>query len=277
MPRKSNNFYDVVSAAVEDMTRSGFDSQSRILEWEKKLRDAAASLMRPQAQMEAMLRNALADVYSKMLKKGKLFKYHPGVSRFTIERLQPQMRAELDRRIVASANLIRLNREKSIQTTLQRFSGWATSIPKGGSEANKKSDTTKDIRKALVRLPFEERRVLIDQGHKLTAAINEIVAKDANALALIWHSHWRQSGYNYRPDHKERDQRVYAIRPNWALDKGLMKAGPAGYYDKVTSVGEEPFCRCYAQYIYNLRDLPADMLTQKGASELARVRKELAA
>ena len=118
--------------------------------------------------------------------------------------------------------------------------------------------------------------MLIDQGHKLRASISEVVAVGGNALAGVWHSHWRQPGYDYRVDHKERDQEVYLLRNTWALNEGLIKPGPAGYYDQVTSVGEEPFCRCYMTWLYNLRDLPANMLTKKGQDKLALARKALA-
>jgi len=50
------------------------------------------------------------------------------------------------------------------------------------------------------------------------------------AIALIWHSNWRQAGYDYREDHKERDLEIYTLRPNWALERGFMKASPAGLY-----------------------------------------------
>jgi len=48
-----------------------------------------------------------------------------------------------------------------------------------------------------------------------------------------------------------------------------MKAGPAGYLDEITQPGEEPFCRCFVRYIYNIRNLPDDMLTQKGKSYIS--------
>ena len=93
---------------------------------------------------------------------------------------------------------------------------------------------------------------------------------------MIWHSKWRQQNYDYREDHKERDLKVYAIRDNWAITKGLMKAGPAGFYDDITKVAEEVFCQCYAKFIYNIRSLPVDMLTAKGKAALADARAALA-
>ena len=109
-----------------------------------------------------------------------------------------------------------------------------------------------------------------------TQPFQEIRAEGGGALAMVWHSRWRVAGYDYREDHKERDRQVYAIRGNWALQKGLMRKGPAGYADEITKPAEEVFCQCTGQWLYSLRALPRDMLTDKGIEELARVRKQLA-
>jgi hypothetical protein len=53
-----------------------------------------------------------------------------------------------------------------------------------------------------------------------------------------------------------------------------MKA-PNGYTDEIEQPGEFVYCRCYYQWIYALRDLPRDMLTQRGIDELQRVRREI--
>lgn len=235
-------FQRVITEAVADLEVHGYDSQQRLEFWLGEIRRAAIEAMTPPHLLEKALNETLLSIYRRLIENGQIVQLHPGVARFTIERVRPQLRAALDRRIMASANLIKLNREQAIAKTVQRFSGWATSIPAGGSEAVERREVKKDIRKALAQLPFEERRVLIDQGHKLRASLSEILAVDGGAVALIWRSHWRQAGYNYRVDHKERDGKVYTLRGNWAIERGLMKAGPAGYYDDITAVGEEIFC-----------------------------------
>jgi hypothetical protein len=270
------SFYDVISAAVKDITEHGFDTAGRLDYWTMQLRAAAERATTPLWRMEEMLRAGLGTIYRRLVERGEVASYHPGIARFTLQRIAPKLRTELDRRILASANLIKLNRQQAIDKTLQRFQGWSTSIPVGGSDATKRRETGKEIRKALASLPFEERRVLIDQGHKLVASINAVVAQEGGALALTWRSHWRQAGYDYREDHKDRDGKVYAIRGSWALERGLMKAGPAGYYGDITAVGEEVYCRCWAEYIYSLSSLPPEMLTKKGAEELAKARSAAA-
>jgi hypothetical protein len=98
------------------------------------------------------------------------------------------------------------------------------------------------------------------------------VAEQGGAIAYRWRSHWRRAGYDFRKDHKERDNEIYLIRNSWAKDQGLIKAGSAGYYDEITSAAQEPFCQCYVVAIYALRELPEDMLTEKGKKLLEETR-----
>jgi hypothetical protein len=79
--------------------------------------------------------------------------------------VKPKLHAELQRRIMSAANLIRLNRADMMNRTLQRFSGWATSVPAGGSKVTDTMEVKNSVSKALKNLPFTERRVMIDQEH----------------------------------------------------------------------------------------------------------------
>ena len=265
-------FQQILTAAVNDIARYGFDSVERVKFWTQQIEDAARRQSRTTVQIENDVKRALQAIYRTQVERGAILKKHPGVPAYRLTQVQPKLHAELSRRIYASADLIKLNREQAIADTIKRFQGWATSIPAGGSDNVDKRDEKVAIHKSITSMTFLERRVVIDQGHKFVASLNNLVAVDNGAIALIWHSHWREANYNYREDHKERDGLYYLLRDNWAQQKGLVKPGPAGYYDEVTAVGEEVYCRCFAQYVYSLRKLPEDMLTAKGKSELERVR-----
>lgn len=266
-----------ITAAVADLTEHGFDSEERVERWMKQIKAAADRSLTPQFKLDKLLRETMAAMYRRLVDNGGALRWHGGVSAFTLEQVKPKLRDELARRIMTSASLIKLNREQSIAKTLQRFQGWATSVPVGGSKTTDKPEVKYDIGKSLKQLPFEERRVIIDQGHKLTASINDVIAKDGGAIAMRWHSHWREANYNYRKDHKERDTAVYLIRDSWAHKKGLVKPGPAGYLDQITQPAEEPFCRCFGSYIYSPRKLPEDMVTQKGRDEMEAAKAKAAA
>jgi hypothetical protein len=270
-------FFETVTAAIKDFEENGFDSLERLQYWTDRIRQAAIESLTPEHVLRETLNRTLQSVYKRLIDDGQILKTHAGVSRFTVDRLKPALRSELDRRMMVSRNLIKLNREQMVDKTVQRFSGWASSVPAGGSRAIETKDVKENIRKALTSLPFEERRCVIDQSAKFVSSLNDIIATDGGAIAGRWHSQWRRPGYQYRKDHKERDQKVYAVRGNWALEKGLMKPGPAGYTDEITKPCEEVYCSCSYVYLYNIRDLPDDMVTAKGRASLAEARAKIEA
>jgi hypothetical protein len=272
---RPKTFNEIVAEAVEDVAEHGFD-EARLERWQEKIRKAAERALPSEKDMDKMLRESLVATYKRLIENGDIARTHQGVSIFTYKKLKPQLKAELDKRIMASTRLIKLNRKAAVDRTLARFVGWTSSVPKAGTDTVNKKDQRDDLKKAMQRLPYVERRLLIDQGHKLVASLDQVIANDAGAIAVIWHSRWRQKNYDYREDHKERDLKCWAIRGNWASEKGLMKAGPNGYYDTITQVAEEIFCRCFLTFVYSISDLPEDMLTAKGKAALAEVRAKMA-
>lgn len=263
-------FTRTVREAVKFFLRNGYTSRQELEQWQAIIRQAAES--ETDDDYMSMVSDRLRKAYDLQVSKAGALERHKGLSRFTLNYMEPKLRSELDRRILASADLIKLNRTAAINKTVQRFSGWATSIPVqdyvgGGLSPSSRSGVNYNcdhIQKSAQQVDYEARRVMIDQSHKLIANIDNIIATSNNAIAAEWHSHWRQAGYDYREDHKERDKLVYLIPGNWAQKNGYVKAGPAGYLDEITQPGEEVFCRCYVTYLYNLRSIPEDMLTQKG-------------
>ena len=236
------SFYTVLTQAVVEITKYGYDSVDRIQYWLMRLRDAAIRSLLPSSFVERTIKATLQAIFTSKVERAGLLKLHPGVERFTIEQVKSRLLAELDRAIHANTSMIKLNRDEAVETTLRRFAGWATSVPAGGSDVVDKQEVKAKIKKPLQALSFQERRVSIDQAHKFTSSLSSIIAMDGNAIAAKWHSNWRQLNYNYREDHKERDEKVYAIRDNWAMKEGLMKAGPNGYTDQITQPAEEVYC-----------------------------------
>jgi hypothetical protein len=265
-------FYQALTAAIGDMSAHGYDSTERLRYWTAILREAANRSLVPEHVLEEQLNRFFSTTYRRLVDQGQILRHHPGVSRFTLEKLKPHLRPALDRARIASRDLIKLNRAKMIEDVDRKFTGWATSLPTGGTASVDTKDVKDGIRKPLASLPFTERRVHIDQGHKFVANLNNILAKDGGALAAIWHSHWRQRNYNFRKDHKERDEQIYIVRGNWAMERGLIRAVGHLFTDEITMPGEEVYCRCHYEYIYSLQDLPEDMLTKLGQDELRRAK-----
>lgn len=269
------SLFTTITKIVSQIEREGYDSDVQLKLWMDTIKSEAVSAMMPESQMRDLLQRSMTTIYDRIINGNQALKHHKGINKFTISMVRPELRNELERRIVASADLIRLNRDEAIQKTLKRFVGWATSIPAGGEVIDSKNDVKMGVVKALKQLPFIERRVLIDQGHKLTASLNNIIAVGGGAIAVVWHSHWRQMNYNYREDHRERDQHTYLLRNTWATQGGLVKPDSVGYYEDITAFGQEVNCRCYGEYLYNLRDIPLELITKKGHESLTQARRVL--
>lgn len=69
---------------------------------------------------------------------------------------------------------------------------------------------------------------------------------------------------DYREAHKKLDGQVLLIPGSRAVEQGYVKKTGATYTDQVEAPGQEIFCRCYGTYLYDLADLPEDLLTAKG-------------
>ena len=126
-------FNEILTEAVSFFEEKGYVSDEDLALWTDRLRSASDREMGNEKQMIDVVTRSLRASYDRDITRGAILKTNPAVSRMTLARVKPSLRAELDRRIMASASLIKLNRHESKETTLRRFSGWATSIPPGGS------------------------------------------------------------------------------------------------------------------------------------------------
>jgi hypothetical protein len=261
-------FSQVVSAAVADLEIHGFDSADRLARWQREIDIAAQREAKSDAWIDERLKDHLTRIYASKIERGGILANHP-IKMFKLEQIKPKLRKELDRRIIASAQLIKLNREEMILRTLRRFNGWATSLPTGGSEAIDKREVAGEIKKGLKQLPFEERRVMIDQAAKFKASLEAIVAQDGGAIAAEWESR-HSAGYDNRKEHLARDKHIYLIRDSWALKDGLIKLAGHQYTDEIDQPAELPYCSCEWVYLYNLRDMPSECITEKGRAAMAK-------
>lgn len=264
-----SDYDDILTAAMEDIAEHGYDSQDRVFYWAEALKKAALNVMMSDAEVSHDIRERLLGVFGRAVVNGDILKYHPGVTPFTLQQMRPELHAELQRRIHASVDLIKLNREQAIERTMRRFQGWATSVPVGGSRTVDKRAEKKTIRKSMTQLSFQERRVAIDQGAKLFSAINTTVAVNSGAIGGVWQSHKNQKGYNGRKEHNARDGKFFLVRDSWAIKSGLVKKAKYSYTDEIEQPGEFVFCRCSWQYLYSLRSVPKECLTKKGETFLA--------
>jgi hypothetical protein len=116
------------------------------------------------------------------------------------------------------------------------------------------------------------------EEQRFPASLQRTFDLEGHPMAGIWRYSTldEQGGFRNAYSHKDRADLVYAVPGHWAIDKGLMPAGPAGFIDETVQPGEELDCMCRFQWLYNLRDMPPDMRTANGDAELERVRQLLA-
>jgi hypothetical protein len=263
-------FSEVLTAAVAEMSRAGYQSEAQVQGWLQRIRYAAQAEMISDAGVLEQMRMAMGAVYQRETARG-FSETNPGVGRFTVQMLTPRMQAEMERRVRASADLIKLNKQEAVERTLSRFQGWCTSIPKGGSDVVDKRAIKAELAKPTREVRYQARRVSIDQGAKLTSALSEIVAQASGAIAGKWRHIAPRAGYQPRRAHVERNGLFYAVRGCWAIEQGLMKA-VWGYTDEITAPAEEVFCSCKYVWISTLANLPDEMLTVRGREYLVAQR-----
>ena len=269
-------YYETITAAVNFFAEHGYTSETDVDYWAEEIRKAAERSLKSEAEIERMVRDAMAAVFHRQVTNGGVLRLNPGVTPYTLERVKPELHAELSRRVAASINLIKLKRPEAIAKTQARFRGWATSIPPGGSETVKKTEEKQEFRKALAQLPYSERRVVLDQNQKLFNSINDTVATNGGAIGGFWQSHKGQIGYDGRPLHNARDGKFFILRDSWAHQNGLVKPNSNGYTDSVEQPGQWIFCKCRWTWIFSMRSVPDECMTEKGREALRAARARVA-
>lgn len=259
------SFRALLFEAIREFAEHGYRSEADLSAWLMRLHAALEREMPADGWVRQQLEAALGRIFNREVKTGGLLKRVPGVSRYTLDRISPTLRAELDRRIFAGIDLIRLNRRAAVEKTLQRFAGWVSSVPRGGSHQTDIRSIAAELAKPAKQVRFEARRVAIDQGHKLSAAVAHVAAAQAGAIGGIWHDRGeRDHGYDARPEHLKRSGTLFLVRDSWAIDEGLIRKGGLGYTDEIEQPAELPYCSCFYEYVTSPRALPETLLTTKG-------------
>ncbi len=260
------NFRALLLEALREFAVHGYTSEAALTEWLGRLHRALERELPADEWARKQLENTLTRIFTREVKSGGVLKRVPGVQRYTLDRIAPSLRAELDRRIFAGIDLTRLNKRAATEKTLQRFAGWVSSIPRGIPPA--KVDVravAAELAKPVKQVRYEARRVAIDQGHKLSAAVAHVVAREAGAIGGIWHDRGEfDHGYDARPEHLKRTGTLFLIRDSWAMGEGLVKKSGLKYTDEIEQPAELPYCSCRYEYVTSPRDMPDTLLTAKG-------------
>lgn len=230
-----------VRAFARHYDAAGLESALRVL------RSALRRRALDDTRIQSIVTKTLLRMYAAWMKKTP--RRHFVIKPREIPLIDARFRPMLADRIRGAVDLIRLNRDEQIEKELKRFAGWAA-----GANPARKPDPGLGKLKSLSRLPFEARRVSIDQGHKLLAAIDDVIAVENGAIARKWRHIHPHAGYQSRPEHIGRDGIVYSVRGS-----GVPKAGRPYVDELPDQPGELPYCRCWFEPVYSEEDLPMDM------------------
>lgn len=259
-------YYRVLSEAIDDVLSRGFVSADQIALWQARLKDAAENSLR--ADATSTLDRLLDNTFSRLVGTRRLLKNHVGLAPAVFDGLRPRLSTELTKFKLSSSAFLKARREEALLGSLRRFGGWASSIPPGGVSDRSRLVLRAEIKKPLASLPLQEVQAVKAQEANFVVALNTIVATEGEALAGLWHSQWRRPGYDYRPDHKENDLRVFLFRDSWAQRSGLLRRGP--WADAQPIPGTLLGCKCHYVYFYTLESLPLEVLSAKGRAALAQ-------
>ncbi len=157
-----------------------------------------------------------------------------------------------------------------LQAMLREF---LEQVPIGGTKDKAIKGKIAEIKKELRSLAKWDRIFYIYKAISFLSEIEYIFVLTKNPLAAIWRygNLDAQGEYQKTYNHQQRDGRVYAIRGSWAIEKGFMKVGPAGYLDEISRPHQEVGCMCSLRWVVNVDDLPDEMITDKGRQELDRM------
>jgi hypothetical protein len=147
-------------------------------------------------------------------------------------------------------------------------------IPAGGTKNTFELKEITRLKKELSSLIGWEELFGVYKAASFPAEVDYIFGIEKHPLAAEWRYNQldTQGEYKKTYNHERLDGRVYAVADNWAIQKGLMVAGPDGYVDDITRPCQEVGCMCSLSWIYSLRELPDAMVTPKACAELRRVR-----
>ena len=130
----------------------------------------------------------------------------------------------------------------------------------------------------IMKNPKVQEIVKKHSGFEALKKISIEEGKQSGAIAAKWDAQvhnvkqemqeWADEMCCQFPGHKERDGNLYAIKGNWALQKGLMTEGTGVVDLEDESLFEDEGCICCFRYKQGLRDLPYSMLTEKGKQTL---------
>lgn len=150
-----------------------------------------------------------------------------------------------------------------LQAMLKEF---LDQVPDGGTRDKTIKSKIAEIKRELRFLVKWNRLFYTYKARSFPAEVEYLfVLASHDPLAAIWeYSDLDAQGeYQMTYNHQQRAGRVYAVRGSWAIAKGLMKVGQAGYLDEISRPGQEIGCMCSLRWVTSLASVPPEMQARR--------------
>lgn len=236
-------------------------------------------------RFSAIFTKSLKKSYISYTKRG-FEENNKGLKGWRLNLLKDDLRRELKGRINNSLMLIKTQDEQRMSILKTRFLSWLAETESGKSPNIKETlKVSHEIRKN----DRHYRMILADQTRKMIGNFDNIVANKYQALGFFWKTRRdnrvtgkpggkNPKGNEMHGDHYARQDKFYFYHNNWAIQQRLINTNHklfkwADFEDGLP--GQPINCRCYAYNIYELEDIPKELLSEKGKAYLQEKQEKL--
>lgn len=224
-------------------------------------------------------KKSISHVASSLKKSYRIYtqkgytKSHQNIVGWNFKTLKPSLQKELKKRIFYSLELIKDGATKQKGAVMARFLNWTNSRAQGQKTSIKSAlSVGKELRKGKKHLRF----VLGDQTRKMLGNFDRAVAEKHQAIAFIWKTrrddrvvgnpsgkYPKVTNPKMHGNHYKRLGKLYFLHGSWAIKEGKIKTKTKGFEwaDFEDGWPGQPIgCRCFAYYLYRLKDIPPKFL-----------------
>lgn len=202
------------------------------------------------------------------------FKKHHKKDNFNINDINANVRKLLEKRIITSLNNIKIKDKKLLLEIQNRFINFLVN----NDNKNKTLKDLKDnlrVNECLTQSKNYTKNILRDQMHRFNDSIDYTMGTLNGAVGLVWHTQQDKrvvgdptglypKGNTLHNNHFKRDGVFFSLKDSIATKNKLVNAEIFETLTDIKECGRPINCRCYYEYIYDLRDVPTQYLTKKG-------------
>lgn len=194
---------------------------------------------------------------------------------YKLNQLKPHFRKEMENRIQFSLNLIKTQSQESMLTLTDRFMNWCNGNHKESLKSSLKLGQTTNKEMKHYNL------ILQDQTRKMIGNFDNIVAENYGAIGFFWRTRrdsrvvgnptgkYPGKGNKIHGDHYHREGVFFLYENQIKKYKPYLKKEVKTVKELEDGLPGQPiYCRCYAENIYHLEDLPRNLLSKKGKEHL---------